>query len=388
MTKHKRVHGSGSIYLRDTGDRSKGYVGALQLPSGDTRYVSGRTKIEVSDKLDGLRRELGIVSATGSETVAEFAAMWLKHLVGPAKARNSLALYESTCRLHILPSLGRVRLRKLSAMAVQQFLAGRLAEGCSPSHLSTIKAVLSAMLGRAVQWRYISINPARATEIPPVPEHEGHPLTPEEFPRFMTAIAGDRFETLYLTMLGTGLRIGETLGLTWGDVDLDTGRLEVRHQLDRVDGGLALTRLKRPKSCRTVMVTDFALEPLRVMRGEREGEGDTNLIFTGPNGALREATVRANMERICREGGLPPLTPHDLRRTYASLLETEGVDPRTLQELMGHSSPIITLGLYARSHQGAKSDAAARLDRLAAQKSHSIADRLLTGSDTQSDNEN
>ena len=91
--------------------------------------------------------------------------------------------------------------------------------------------------------------------------HEISPLTPEQAHRLFESSADDRYRALWVTALATGLRQGELLGLRWEDVDLDAGRLTVRHTLANVGGTLTLLEPKTSRSRRTVMLRGGGRQP-------------------------------------------------------------------------------------------------------------------------------
>jgi integrase len=107
---------------------------------------------------------------------------------------------------------------------------------------------------------------AKLVDTPRVERHEISPLTPEQAHQLFESAADDRYRALWVTALATGLRQGELLALRWSDLELDAGRLHVRHTLANVDGTLTLLEPKTSRSRRTVTLPDVAVSALRAHR--------------------------------------------------------------------------------------------------------------------------
>jgi integrase len=108
--------------------------------------------------------------------------------------------------------------------------------GLAPSSVRRVHAVLHAALEEAVRGDLILRNLAAHANKPRVRQQEIEPFDAEQAQTFLDAARGDRYEALYVLCLMSGLRQGEALGLKWSDIDLDldTGKLQVKRQLQRV----------------------------------------------------------------------------------------------------------------------------------------------------------
>jgi integrase len=124
----------------------------------------------------------------------------------------------------------------------------------------------------AERWGMVTRNVAKLVDPPRVPKHEIRPLTPEQARRLIEAATEDRHRALYVTALGTGLRQGELLALRWEDVDLEAGRLRVRHTLANVKGELTLLEPKSDRSRRHLMLPDAVVSALRAHRTRQRME--------------------------------------------------------------------------------------------------------------------
>jgi site-specific recombinase XerD len=219
----------------------------------------------------------------------------------------------------------------------------------------------------------ISRNVAMLVEPPRGPQHEIRPFDPEEARRFLTQIRGDRLEALYSVALALGLRQGEALGLQWRDVDLDRGLIRVVHQLQRVNSKLTLVSLKTDKSRRTLQLPGSTLRGLRDHHARQaaerrqfgDGWQDCDLVFTKPDGSpLEGSTVTRMFHRHLGDAGLPQRRFHDLRHSCATLLLVQGVSPRVVMEVLGHSDVSMTLNTYSHVVPQLRREAAARMEEI------------------------
>lgn len=374
----RRGHGEGTISKRKDGR----WWARLDLGWRDGRRVRkpfyGRTRREVQEKLDQARQQQrsGILPTGPNQTVGQFLTHWLQHSVRPTVRPSTHASYADNVRLHIDPTLGRVRLQNLTPQHIQAMLNAKLEAGLSPRTVQYVHAILRRALGQALKWGLVPVNVARLVDPPRVRQHEIQPLSPDQAKQLIQALSGHRFEALYTITLATGLRRGEVLGLRWGDVDLDAGTVTVRAALQRIDGILQLVEPKTERSRRTVDLAGFAEAALRAHRvrqlEERLSAGsgwrETDLVFCTTIGtALDGRNVSRHFERILAAADLPRIRFHDLRHTCASLMLAQGEHARTIMEVLGHSQISLTMNTYAHVMPAVKKDAAKRLDALLAQ---------------------
>jgi integrase len=178
---------------------------------------------------------------------------------------------------------------------------------------------------------------------------------------------------LWTLLLTTGLRRGEALGLAWSDVDLDAGRITVRQTLAYVGTKAVLTETKTASSRRLIALPPVTVVALRAHRArqaqDRLGVGsgwrDTGLVFTHVDGsALNPATVSRVFDRLVGEAGVPRITLHGTRHTWATLALLEGIPSKVVAEVLGHSSTRVTEDVYQHVTPGMQADATARVAQL------------------------
>jgi integrase len=179
-----------------------------------------------------------------------------------------------------------------------------------------------------------------------------HVWSAEEARRFLEVAREDRFFGVYVLALTCGLRQGEILGLTWDCVDLRHGTIRIVRQLQDLHGDLVLTEPKSASSRRTVPLPPLALEALRRRKETAEQEGsfrpDAPVFCDTHGGFMRPSNLlRRSFYPLMKAAGVPRVRFHDMRHTAATLALQEGVHPRVVADLLGHSRVTLTLATYS-----------------------------------------
>jgi integrase len=300
-------------------------------------------------------------------TVGEYLDRWLSDAVRGTVRESTFSRDKGLVFNHIKPSIGRIKLRTLSAHHLQSLYRDRLDSGLSGSTVQKIHHVVCKALSQAVRWNLIPRNPVDNVKSPTSSTKEMHPLSAHEARQLLEASRGDRLEALYVLAVHTGMRRGELLGLKWADIDLDNSTVRVRRTLTRKGTGYVLGEPKTKKSRRTVRLTQKAVEGLRRHRARQAEEKlragfyeDAGLVFASKSGSLiNPSNLRQrSFKPLLKRAGLPEITFHDLRHTCASLLFQRNVHPKSVQELLGHASVAITLDTYSHMLPGMGSEAA------------------------------
>ena len=221
-TATRRGHGEGTIFQRKDGR----WAAVIDLGWTDGRRVRktlyGATQKAVADKMKVARREQeqGRDLTAKRETVESFLRRWLTDVVEPRLAPKTVDHHRYLSEKHIIPALGKTALDKLTPADVTRFLNKKRDDGLAVLTVNHMRATLRTALNVAVRWGLVARNVVMATDPVTGDTREIAPLTTAEMAKFLAAIRGDAYECLYRLTLSLGLRIGETLGLHWQDVDL------------------------------------------------------------------------------------------------------------------------------------------------------------------------
>jgi integrase len=307
----------------------------------------------------------GTLSADRGPTLDEAAEAWLeaaragivRNRSGERYKAATIRSYERNLRLRILPALGRERLAEISLPQLQRYVDRLAADGLAAQTIGLSVAPLRAIYARANRLGEVNVNPTRGLALPAPRAPQRRIAAPAEIERVLEAIdAGDR--ALWATAIYAGLRRGELYALRLDDVDLAAGVIHVRRGWDAVEGEIAP---KSKQGRRKVPVPALLRDSLLERRMQATGE----YVFEGANRA-RKMTERGVAAQ--RRAALEPLSIHDCRHTYASLMIAAGVNAKALASYMGHATIAITFDLYGHLMPGNEGEAAGLLDAFLARQ--------------------
>ena len=361
----KRSNGEGSIFQRkDTGR----WMGSVTLGYEDGRTVrktvSAMTKAGVVKKLDALRRTLddGMPAPDDRMTVAQLFERWQSDVLSVQVSLSTASNYKTVADFHIIPTLGKKRVSKLTAADIDQLIAVKMKTDLATSTVRRIRSVLVQALDQAVRWDVVGRNVGQNTRGPKEERHEGRTLTPEQARDLIEACEGHRLGAMFITMLTLGLRKGEALGLTWDAIEFppkesadDAAILWVRQQVSLQGTELIIKKPKTRTSHRGLNVPPQLVKVLRQHRAAQAAErlevgelwNDTGLVFTTKTGEMIvPGNVNHFFAKVCTDAGIGHWTPHELRHSAASLMMAAGVPLQVASDVLGHASIRITADVY------------------------------------------
>lgn len=322
-------------------------------------------------------------------SVAEYLARWYDACSATVKL-NTRARWLRGVRVWS-DLLGHVPLGRLTPLDVQYAL-GRLPQ-LSDGSRRTYFSVLRSALDQAVKWGLLPRNPAQGARPPARSSREVQVWDEEQAGRFLETARSTRLYALFYTALATGMRLGELLGLTWGDVDLDAGAIQVRRSLATCVDRAGEPHWQEPKTAAGRRRVPIGAEALEVLRQHRRGQleerlragpgwCDYGLVFCNRRGGpLFKSNVDRALAACCRKAGVPRIRFHDLRHTHATLLLRQGVHPKVVSERLGHASVRITLDTYSHVLPDTQEEAVRAMERALAggRVCNPLAKRARTG---------
>jgi integrase len=346
----------GSIFQRGDGR----WVAIVSLENGKRKSYYAKTRQEAQRKLLAALTEIeqGLPLTAERQTVARYLTDWLVKQRARLRPR-SYVRYEDDVRLHMLPTLGHVKLSRLTAQQLERLYAEKRADGLSAGTLRHIHAVLHKALSDAVRLEVIPRNVAMLARAPRPEHQEMRYFTAEQAHTFLRGVAGDPLEAFYVLALNTGMRRGEILALHWSDVDVEAEEpyLEVKYALLTEKGNrYSFAPPKTERGRRQVPLNQTAVRALRAHRErqykQRRSVGpvwrEQDLVFTTAiGGPLRgNHILQRHFEPLCRRLGLPRIRLHDLRHTAATLMLEQRQPTEYVSRLLGHSTPSVTSDIY------------------------------------------
>jgi len=290
---------------------------------------------------------------------------------------QTLELYHSYLRTHIIPSLGHIPLAKLSAHDIEMFLNSLHEKGLAAGTVKRIFSVVNAALHAAETKELIAKNAANKVEKPQVSRRRELVVWDPAFVNLFleqTKQASRHWIAVYLAVM-TGMRQGEILGLRWSDIDFEKRNLTIQQTVNR--HGEIKQGAKTKQSMRSVALSPETIEVLqehrRLIMMERTALGSAYenhdlVVCTKFGGPVTQRTIQKVWTSFLKKTGAPKITFHDLRHTHASLLIKQGVHIKVISERLGHSSVSITMDTYGHLMPNMQRDAAAGLDRLIQKK--------------------
>jgi integrase len=316
----------------------------------------------------------------GEHVRARFEQWKATGTVSPKTAEGYAGLIER----HIVPHLGSKLLQKLTTRDVEAWHSTLLTSGrkgrygrpdgqagVSTRTIGHAHRILSKALREGMRHDLVLKNVAAIQRAPKVTTDEMAILAPEQVAELPAQLEGQALAAPALVALFTGMRRGEILALRWGNVDVAGKVIRVRESLEATKAGL---RFKPPKSkagIRDITLPAIVVETLQAHRKallERRlmlGQGkltDADLVFPAWDGSPQHPDAFGSLWiKYAKELGLG-VSFHGLRHTHASQLIDAGVDVVTIARRLGHSSPAITLNVYAHLFRKDDGKAAAAID--------------------------
>lgn len=372
MAAKHRGPGQGSVYaVRDATGRVAHWEAKVTLPDGRRRKRRAPTRAEAGRRLDALRREAERDRPDLARLdVADYLAYWME-ATAAGRDRSTQGRHLTAIRLHLAPGLGRHRLDRLAPAAIAQLQRELLATK-APGTVASILATLNAALADAVRWELLDRNPMASLRLPPPSRATVRPMEADEARAILAAVAGWRYEAAIVVALGLGLRQGEVRALRWLDLDLDGGWLRVNGAIRHTPRALrhegeGVWRRGPPKtarSARTLPLPAFVADALRAHRTRlgAAAPAEAAVFLTRAGNIVDQSELTNGLGRRLRAAGLPHRRFHDLRHGATSLLLTMGAPVPVVMAILGHTSPAMTLSVYAHMPDPAIAAAMAGMD--------------------------
>ncbi len=280
-------------------------------------------------------------------------------------AESTQALYEVHARLHILPHLGARRLNSITKSDVRVWLAELREAGVGESTVNASQRLLRRVLNVAVDEGRIPANPAAKLGMKKPPRREVRPIPLEQL-RAIADEVDNRYRVLVLLLGFCGLRIGEASALRVRSVDLMRRRLQIVASASEVAGRRIEKDSTKTGVSRSVTLPRFLAEELTMHLAAYSDPSDPDaLVFiSAGGGAVRQTAFRNRVfQPACRRLGMDPVPRvHDLRHTAVALAIHEGATAKEVQELVGHSSIVVTMDTYAYLFENIQERLADRMD--------------------------
>lgn len=332
------------------------YQRKITLSDGRQKVVYGRTLAELNAAADAVRDEDRQGIKVGDDTlVGEWAKIWIDKYKADLRP-NTLRMYKDAYNVHILDILGDMPLRSVRPIHVREVMSSVADKSESLQHkvLITMRQIFQT----AQQNGLIINDPTNGVKTTKhtTPEKVKY-LTGEQTKNLLEAVTDEKARAFVGLCLFCGLRREEALGLQWGDIEKSS--MTVNRALAFVGNQPDPSQeLKTKAAHRTIPIPDPLAHILKAIP-----KTGLYIITKGDGGPMSRIAMTRLWEKVTQTVDFP-VHPHMLRHTYATNLYYAGVDLRTAQYLLGHSTIQMTAQIYTHLD---RRDGLATADKINAQ---------------------
>ncbi len=308
-----------------------------------------------------------------STTLNQWLAYWMSEVIIPNRAETTVYGYRKIIENHLAEALGDVPIQKLSPQQLQQYYTMLMRDkGLAPNTVRRHHDLLSCCLHFAMRQDVILRCPTERVEPPRVIPKEARFYSPEHLKQLYTLVEGHWLELIVKLAGSLGLRREEICGLRWERVDFDLRKIHIKAARTAAGANIILKETKNRSSTRVLHMTD---ELFRLLKRERARQAELRLAMGAdwPDSGLVAVDAKGQpyspnavslaFTRFIRRSGLPPITLHGLRHTFATVASAQGAPLFDIGKALGHSTPSTTGRIYTHLLDQTH---AATLDRVAA----------------------
>ena len=368
----KRGSGEGSVRKRTDGRWEARWTDTRETdPKKRPKSFADKSQKVAIEKMKAALAEIDSgtpVLINENPTVADWHTTWMKDYAINDLRDTTYESYEQHIKDHIVPLIGQIKVKELTGTHIQKMyntLQEPKANGgheISPATITKIKNILSGALKQALTNRIIRFNPLLESKAPKVDDPEIRILTKAEQQQFITVLPFYHTGNMFAVALATGIRIGELCALDIKDIDREQKLIHITktagRRKDKRTGEVSI-KIGPPKTKHSIRKIPLMpsveimldrqaqlVSDLRVKAGENWSEN--TLVFPTDKGNIHDLSgLRSSMGRVLKRAGLPHMTIHALRHTYATTALNYGVAAQNVARLLGHKDGATTLKFYA-----------------------------------------
>lgn len=347
-----------------------------------TVYASSLEALRIREKEIEQDLEDNIKREAKNVTINEMYELWrqVKRGLKDNTYQNYRFLYDQ----YVAPRFGKQKISKLVKSDIKMFYNMLVDDrNLSISTVESVHNVLHQVLEMAVDDCYIRRNPSdhvlkELKQLSRMKKEKRRALTKQEQDLFLNYLKStpmySHWYPIFAVMTGTGMRVGETVGLRWSDIDLEEGIININHTLvyykHEING--CYCNVHSPKTENSIRIIPmlafvkdaFLLEKKYQMengiRCNATVDGYTDFIFVNRFGhPQHQGTLNKALKRIIRDCNddqflrnktptvlLPYFSCHILRHSFTTRMCEAGVNIKAIQSMLGHSDVSITLNIY------------------------------------------
>lgn len=310
-----------------------------------------------------------------TSTYEEIYNEWIEtyeHTVKESTFVKTVQLFQS----HILPVFGSYRIDKIEYKLIQETINAWYKQF---AQYKKVFNYFNRIMTYAIQHGYIESNPSQRVVIPTKERDYGSKKTTKDYytkgelKQFMKALDDYGYplwQCFFHLLAYTGIRRGEALALTWGDINFDDYTLSINKTLTEGKNRRSLIQSPKSKaSNRTIILDDSTVKLLKHWKKEQaklllglgfNAMSSNQLLFSKyeNNKHMNLSTPRNRLVNICKKYDVPMINIHGFRHTHVSLLGEAGVPIKDIKERLGHSDIKITMNVYTHVTKDSKNESA------------------------------
>ena len=321
---NRRASGEGLLRWRK--DR-KHWEGRITIGTSDdgkpiNKCFSGKTQREVIEKMNRFREQLRgtTLSADSRMKLRDWAEQWLNEYMVHVIRPQTISRYRGLLQLHVYPYLGDYQISKITTIQIQRMYNDLKENG----RRKNVKKLGKGLSGNTVRGIHM-------------------------------------FEMLFLDVT-TGLRRGELVALKWSDLNIRRHELKISRQYTRVNGELIISKPKTPSAIRTIKLTKITTNVLK----KHQVGAISEWMFPSPLDPTRPIDPEAcgrRLKRILEKAGCRNIRFHDIRHTFATMALENGIDVKTVADILGHNTVETALDTYTHITSEMLNHSANTIDR-------------------------
>lgn len=315
----------------------------------------------------------------------EYSNIFIEKYCIPNVSKVTLKGYKNYIR-GVMPYIGKYKLNKITPYMLdnmyQKIKSGRKNKELSPKTMLHYYNMVNLLFKQAKKWKLIDVNPNEDATCPKVQRKKRNFYDIEQVQKLFKCLEKEniKYRTIITLTLVSGVRRGELCALRWSDVDFDNQTICIDNSLKVISGVVDEEKAKTEFSIRTIYLDNNTMELLKQYKSWQEGYKlfvgskwqEENRVFTDIHGKhIHPSTCNKILQKVVSKYNLPNITFHELRHTCATILNSQGVDPKTISEILGHANPIISMNLYTHSLEQCKKNSANIFAELQ-NKAHSV----------------
>lgn len=378
MPKKKRANGEGSIRQRPDGLWEARYT-----VDGKRRSVYGVTQAEALRK----RRE-ALASADKGQyiepskmTVASWLTQWEETYGRPGWRDTTAGTHHQSIINHLIPALGDIPLQKLGAQDIQRFIIHQQGTGVKPASIIKQLSPLKGAMHQAVLLKLRADNPFDGVKQPKLVQDEIEHLTEAEQCAYAASLPDTTTGRLLRFILGTGLRVGEAIGLCWSDVEdeqftvrrtiatvsnlhAEEGEPRTRQSVQPTKTGAGLRIIPLGNDMRALLDRQHKEQAGERLKAGAQWQCGDYVFASAVGTPLQVRNIRRVHEKALAAAGVHRVTLHGLRHSFATRWLVHDSDIRGLSEILGHADVATTLRRYVHSDPTHKADMMQRMGML------------------------